>query len=389
MTKKLRVMFNSNASWSISGYGQQVAQIQPRIAKLGYPLASIDFYGLEGGIIEMDGVTHYPKMSKPYGDDAMINHSRHFKPDVLFTLQDIWVLDGGVFPALAQQGVRVIPIVPIDHEPAPIPIIERLRQCYRVVSYSPFGYRELKRNGIHSTYIPHTVDTSMFKKGDGAEIRRSMGIPEDIFLFGMVAANKDNPPRKGFQHAMDAFAAFSEKHPNSGLYFHTILNHEGGFPIRNYAKHLGIADKIWSVNFYDHMYNIKQEDMHKIYSMMDVYLMPSQNEGFGVPLIEAQACEVPVIATDFTAMKDLVKDGETGYKLNVLEKYYSPLGSYVAKPDAKHLSELMFKMYEDTDREKMGKAGRQFVLDNFEIEKVFEQNWAPYLDRLEKEIYPE
>jgi glycosyltransferase involved in cell wall biosynthesis len=227
------------------------------------------------------------------------------------------------------------------------------------------------------------------KKIDKSQVRKMCGIPEDIFLFGMVAANKDNPPRKSFQHVMDAFAVFHKTHPKSGLYFHTITNQNGGFQIEEYAKFLGIDKAIYHAEPYEMLYLISAEDMAKVYSNFDCLLIPSQNEGFGVPIIEAGACEVPVIATDFTSMRDLVIDGETGYKVKVRERRFSPLGAYVAIPDIEDLLDKMEAIYDNPNREKMGKAGRKFVEENFDVDVVWEKHWKPFFAKLEKEIYPD
>jgi glycosyltransferase involved in cell wall biosynthesis len=384
--KKLRVMLNSNSPWSPSGYAQQVLQFLPRIQQEGYPTAMIDFYGLEGGRIMLDGVMHYPKIASQWGDDAMINHGKHFNADVIFTLQDIWVLDVNTLRILAEQKRRWIPIVPIDHEPMPPAIKERLRLAYRIVTYSKFGHEEAQRQGFHSTYIPHTVPTKVFYKYPKNEVRKAMGIPEDIFLFGMVAANKDNPPRKSFQEVMDAFKLFHDAHPKSGLYFHTLTKQAGGFQIEEYAKVLGIENCVYHGDPYDMLYLVGETDMPKIYSSFDCLLAPSQNEGFGVPIIEAMACEVPVITTDFTAMRDLVENGKTGYKVKVAYKRFSPLGSYVAIPDWMDIHDKMEKIFVD-DRERMGKAGRKFVIENHDLDLIWNNNWLPFLSVLEKEIY--
>ena len=389
-TRKLRILFNTNAPWVPSGYAQQARLILPRMAQEGFPTACIVFYGLEGVIINLDGVFFYPRMGSPWGDDAIIHHSKHFNADIVFTLQDIWTLAPETFKTLEVSGKRLIPIVPVDHEPIPPAIFDRLRMAYRIVTYSPFGYRELKGKGMHSTYIPHAVDTNQFRRCDRAKIRERLKIPNDVFLYGMVAANKDMPPRKGFQHALDAFKMVHDKYPKTGLYFHTRLGLQGGFPIEQYAKNLGISDAIYAVDEYEHMYHIQPEDMGQVYNAMDVYLMPSLNEGFGIPLIEAQACEIPVIATDFTAMRDLLIDGKTGFKLKVVSTKFTPLLSYVADPDTNHLTELMIKLYEMSPRERgeMGKNGRKFVQENFEFDTVWREKWLPFLDILEKECYP-
>ena len=62
---------------------------------------------------------------------------------------------------------------------------------------------------------------------DKKERKRKAGLPEDAFVMGMVAANKDNPPRKSFQEVMDAFVIFLKKYPNSVLYLHTYPDFPG------------------------------------------------------------------------------------------------------------------------------------------------------------------
>lgn len=387
--KKLRIMLNSNAVWSPSGYGQQAAQFVPKMVAEGYEVACVDFYGLQGGIMHLDGVWHYPVMNHSWGEDAMINHAKHFKPDVVFTLQDIWVLNPQALTELSKIS-KWIPIVPIDHEPVPDPIFNRLKLAYRVVTYAPFGERELKNKGMHSTYIPHTVPTDIMKKHDKAKMKKVLGLDEDTFLFGMVAANKDNPPRKSFQEVMEAFAKFHKKHPKSALYMHTVIKTDKGFPIDMFAKKLGIEEAILHPDIYELQYLINQEQMGKIYSSFDCLLAPSLNEGFGVPLIEAQTCGVPVITNDYTAMRDLVKDGFNGYKTRVAYERFDSLQSYIGIPDVDHLYELMEKMWdhrEDGTIEQMGENGMKFVKENFDLELVWNRHWKPFLEKLEKEIH--
>lgn len=378
-------MVNTNAPWSPSGYAQQAAQFLPLIAKEGYEVACVGFYGLEGGIIHLDGVTYYPKMpGDQWGDGAVINHQRHFKPDVVITLQDIWTLD----PEKLKKFNNWIPIVPIDHEPTPPAILERLKLAYRIVSMSEFGHRQLKDEGLNSTLLQHTVKTELFKPytpDQRKSLRKSLNIPEDLFLFGSVSANKDNPPRKGFEYTLEAFKRFVEKYPNSGIYFHTLLDQAGGFPIRHYAKYLGIEKKIYHTDPYNLLNTMDQKDMADLFNLFDVYLSPSLNEGFGVPIIEAQSCGVPAIVTNFTAMRDLVIEGKTGYKIDVQTTRFTPLLSNVAVPDVNSLYDKMEKSYH-ADRVKMGKEARKFIVDNFDLVLVWETKWKPFLEKLEKEL---
>jgi len=383
MTKdnKMRVFFNSNAPWSISGYGQQMSEIVHRIRKEGYPVAVSAFYGLEGGIIEMNDIVYYPKMNHVYGSDTLVYHAQDFKADIVFTLQDVWILH----PNDLQKVNRWIPIVPIDHDPVPKQILDRLKMAYRIVTYSKFGYDELKKNGLHSTYIPHTVDTSVYKPQDKAMRKKEAGLPPDCFLCGMVSANKDNPPRKSFQQVMDAFKLFLEKVPKALLYVHTFPEMPGGFPIKDYAKFIGIEDKMIFPNNYLMNYKYGKEQMSNVYNTFDLLLCPSTNEGFGVPIIEAQSCGIPTIVNDFTSMPELVQNHITGEICDIADKVYDQLGSYVAKPSIKSLYDCMMRIY-TSDRERMGVAARKFIVENYDTEKIFKEKWIPFLSSLEQEV---
>jgi len=381
-SKKLRIMVSSNAPWSTSGYGQQASQFLPLMVKEGYETACVCFYGLEGGNINWNGIKCYPKMGTQWGEDALVNHQINFKADIGITLQDIWTLDLNWL----KKVNRWIPIVPIDAEPTPPAIRERLKLAYRIITYSKFGYEQLKSEGFHSTYIPHTVDTQIFKPSDKSEARKAINIPDDVFLFGMVAANKDNPPRKSFQNVLDAFKKFHDVHPKSGIYMHTMLDNPSGFPIREYAKYLGIAQCIYEIPLYELSFSLGQNDMPNIYNIMDCLLSPSLNEGFGVPIIEAMSCGIPVIANDFTAMRDLIEEGVTGYKTEVLEKRFSPLLSYQGVPDTNSLYEKMELVFK-ADRVKMGKKARGHIEKEYDLTVVWRDRWIPFIQKLENEIY--
>jgi len=379
--KSLRLFINSNAPWSISGYGQQMAELVHRVRGEGYPLAVSAFYGLEGGILSMNDIVYYPKINHVYGSDSLVHHAKDFNADIVFTLQDIWILH----PDDLKQVKKWIPIVPIDHEPVPQQIIDRLKMAYRIVTYSKFGYEELKRNGLHSTYIPHVVDTKAYAPQDKKKRKIEAGLPEDVFLCGMVSANKDNPPRKSFQEAMEAFKMFLEKVPKAMLYIHTFPDFPGGFPIKEFAQFLGIKDKIIFPNEYLMNYKYGKEQMSNVYNTFDMLLCPSTNEGFGVPIIEAQSCGVPAIVNNFTSMPELVKNHITGEICDIGYKRYDQLGSYVATPDVKSLYDCMMRIYQ-SNREKMSIAARKHIIENYDCETVFKEKWIPFLSRLEEEV---
>lgn len=385
MEHKLRIIITTNATWANSGYATMSKMWFPRMVKEGFPLAAVNFYGQEGGSFMLDGVKQYPKMMSAWGEDALFHHQRDFKADIAMTNQDIWTMDYNLLKGLT----RFIPIVPIDHEPAPPRVVERLRIAYRIVTYSKFGKKMLEEENLYSTYIPCPVETTIFKPlGDKAKYKEAIGIPADRFVFGMVSANKDIPPRKSFQEVMDAFVIIKKNIPNAALYFHTLISGvgTGGFPIDEYAKFLDIEKDIFYLQPYDLLFHVDNVKLNEIYNAMDCLMAPSMNEGFGIPIIEAQSAGIPVIVNRWTSMPELVKEGTTGYICEPQWKRFTPMLGYCAHPSTNSIADCMIRVYKK-DRVKMGEEARRFMVENYDADLVWKRDWLPFLTKIEKEIY--
>ncbi len=298
--RPLRIYWNSNCPWGTSGYSNQTREAVSRIRKMGgIDIACGNFFGLEGGILPgiaiegFEDVPQYPKMADVWGVDGMIHHAKDFNADCVMSLQDPWPMD---LNGLSQVS-HYIPWVPVDHEPIPEITKQRLNLAYRIIAMSKFGQAEMERQGFHSTYIPHSVDTNQMIILDKKECRQMLNIPEDIFLIGVVGANKEIPSRKGFEYILRSFAKFHKKNPKSGIYFHVNMTQPGGLNIIEWTdpKHYDFADSIYYLPPYEQQFKVGRDQMTKIMNCFDVLMAPSISEGFGIPIIEAQAVGVPVI----------------------------------------------------------------------------------------------
>ena len=387
-TNNLRIILSSNAPWGYSGYSNQSRLIMTSLYDAGYKnLAMSCFYGLEGGIIEWNGIKCYPKIGRAYGEDAMLEHGRDFKADVTMTLQDIWTLDMNIL----NQIPNWVPWVPIDFSPLPKHIMERLRFANRIIAMSEFGQKEMAQKGYASHLIPHGVDTTLFKKlKSKKEAKKKLGIPEDIFLFGMVSANKDNPPRKSFQRVIDAFAEFlPQTKGKAGIYFHTLMQQQGGFNIPNYAGYKGVGKHIYHLSPYETMVKAEPKDIVTIMNAFDVLLMPSTNEGFGIPAIEAQACEVPVVVNNWTSMPELIIPDKTGILVEPDHLRWSNIQGYVAEPSTEQLTKAMTSLYKAKKSDKlkeMGANARKHILKKYDHDKLIRNNRIPLLEKISKDV---
>ncbi len=389
MKRQLKTQWQSNAIWAPSGYGAQTADIEKMFLKSGWDrdtFSLINMFGHGGAkFIDQFGVWNYPSINHTFGSDAMLHHSRNFKADVVITLQDLWPLNP---QDLAQMGSKFVPWVPIDYDPVPTALVANLRYADRIISMSKFGKAQLESKGFASTYIPHHVDTSIFYPMDKIQRKKDVNIDPSVFVFGMVAANKDIMPRKSFQQVLEAFAKFLTIHPNCMLYIHTNPDQPGGFPVRQYADFLGIGSRVGFPDTYKWQFDTPKEEMNLIYNTFDCYLGPSSSEGFNIPVIEAQACSVPVIVNNWTSMPELIVDKKTGFITKIGCKHFFPIGSYMAWPDTQDLFEKMELIYL-ADRIQMGRDAKAWVDENFALEKVWSMRWLPFLERIENELYPQ
>lgn len=394
--RKLRVAWSSNWEHAPSGYGMQTKDIKKYFLASGWDgsnLAMFNMHGMHSGkMIDSEGITQYPLMDHGAGSDALVNHSKDFKPDVIIGLFDLWIQNP---QDLQQIPARFIPWVPIDYDPVPKSILSNLRFANRIISMSKFGQKQLQNSGFSSTFIPHGVDTDIFKplpKDQKLDIKRQMfahlGANPETFIWGMVAANKEFiNPRKSFQQVMDAFKMFLQKKPNSRLYIHTDPEFPGGFQLRQYADFLGITPYLVYPDKYMLKFNTPKEKMNAIYNSFDVLLAPSSTEGFCIPIIEAQAAGIPVITHDWTAMSELIENGYNGYKVKTLNKVFYPVGSYIAFPDPKDLYDNMLHI-SNMKLETLGANGKDFVKKNYSWKHLWETKWLPFFDKIEEEVYP-
>ena len=383
------ILWASNASWCATGYGEQTAQVTRRIAQAGYPIAIAANYGLEGSIMEWEGITVYPRGMDVYSNDvipayAMDFGRAHGQQPLVITLFDAWVFRGNGWDYME----RVASWVPIDHFPAPKAVMQWLaRPTVTPIAMSKFGLKAINDQGVDALYVPHAVDSSTFKPTEGIAgtdgvrpAREWMGIPEDAdFVIGMVSANKGRVvDRKSFGESFLAVGMFMQSHPDAWLYLHTEPSPAmDGFDLKAMLRACGVPDnRVSFVPSYPYRMGIPKEALAGIYSAMDVFLQPSRGEGFGIPAIEAQLCETPVIVSNATAQPELVGDG---WIVEVQPQWDHAQESWLFTPLVPAIVDALNEAY-DRGGAKSEKA-REFAL-GYDADVVFNDYWRPALEFL-------
>lgn len=379
----------SNSYGIPTGYGVQAQYLIDKLVKHGAKVASLSNFGLEGDIQSIKTphgrVAHYPKGLKPYSDDAIPVWHEHWKrqhpnlPDFLVTLYDVWV-----YNELKFDG-PILAWTPLDHVSLS-PRVEKflLRNQVTPVAMAPHGVRQLEAAGIDCEYVPHSVDTKVFKPVStiqGLPTREFMGVRDDQFLVGMVAANKANGlvHRKALAENIIAFAAFQADHPDAVLYLHMEpSNAYQGFNVPNLVRACGLDDK--SVIIADSTQlrvGYPQETLAALYTAFDVLLAPSMGEGFGVPTVEAQACGTRVIGSAWAATPDLVADD--GWLVQGQPWWSEPHAAWAQIPLVSSIAGALKLAYES------GGGHSQVAQDfaqQFDVERVWAEHWLPLWKRL-------
>ena len=116
-----------------------------------------------------------------------------------------------------------------------------------------------------------------------------------------------------------------------------------------------------------------QSDMCSIYQKATIVTLPSFYEGVPTALLEAAACARPIVATNTPGSRDIVIDSLNGLIV--------PTNDSIALADA-----LMKLLANPLQRGRMGKAGRQLVLDKFDVNTVNQATLAVYQNLLSKQM---
>lgn len=385
----MRILFSSNAIWSHTGYGTQAKHLFPRLKALGHEVAQFAWYGLHGATITVGDTRIYPGIVASFGEDIIGAHVAHFKADLVICLQDIWVL-----PVNYSELVRPakwLAWLPIDHEPAPGAVVERAAACDYPAPYSRHGVAELAKAGVASTYLPLACDTEIFAPGSKSAARQSLGLPQDAYVVAMVAANKGMPSRKGFPENLQAFARLRAEHPEALLYLHTEeTNMHDGVEFSKLLPACGIPNE--AVRFVDQYsyiaLGLPPTYLTDVYRAADVLLAASQSEGFGIPLIEAQACGCPVITTDFSSMPELTYNGIVTAPA---QRFWTPMSSWCVMPSVANITEALATIYRNQHSAPEWSAeaadfGVAMIRDNYSWDVTVERHWRPLLERIQAEL---
>jgi glycosyltransferase involved in cell wall biosynthesis len=323
--------------------------------------------------------------------DILADYCRKHRLDLLIGHWDAFALD-----FLNEQPVPWLAYAPVEGE-----LTDSWADCVanasRTVAYSRYGYGQFARFLPRSrlAYIPHGVDTGLFRPGrvDKAGLAAEPRIPGRCFLFTCVGTN--NGPRKQLPLLMDIFARLAREpgRADAHLYLHTNagapMNH--GYDLLEHARRLGIADRVHFPEDNPLMAALPDGEMARVYQASDCAVTASLGEGFGLPVLEAMACGLPAIAPANSSHTELV-GADRGWLADCVPAdafmdypVYTPYGSRFPVPDARSLLARMREAYDDAPaRVERGERAREFAL-GYDWSRVMPR-WLGLLEEVEQEV---
>jgi glycosyltransferase involved in cell wall biosynthesis len=221
--------------------------------------------------------------------------------------------------------------------------------------------------------IDNGVDVERFVKKAEKNQKAPNRVKELLFVGRVI-------PEKGIHVLLEAFQKVVDRDPEVQL---KIVGQTGLTPYefvialsddpkvselatfynRGWKDYLSRWQNSANISFLGH---VSHAHLASHYSNADIFIFPSVwQEPFGMPIIEAMSCEIPVIATHSGAFPEIVTEGKTGL--------------LVERDDANALAEAILCLLADEDlRKSMGKAGRQRVVEIFSLKKISDRLLSHY-----------
>lgn len=262
---------------SIEGEQTQLRTNWPRIAKLHQQWQALD----KAPGIQISIIQTLKRLFVQQQIDVV--HTHHIGPllyagiaaklcgcKIVHTEHDAWHLSSFKRRQLQKCLIRILnPIVIADAQ---------------VVAEQYQRYIGKKVDGV----IENGVDLAKFRAGNKQFAKVTLGLPTQHFIVGSAGRLEKV---KGHRYLLDALSQLPQS-------IHLAIAGSGSqaHVLKQQAQQLGITDR---VTFLGHL-----ENMRTFYQAIDVFCLPSLQEGYPLSTLEAQACNTPCIATDVGGSKE-------------------------------------------------------------------------------------
>ena len=367
-------------NWGYSGQPLFVDMLEPEtnkpIGSGGYVLFPFDNYGLgESGAVQM---------AKAWNADLVIGN------------YDNWVLDSFA-KSLANERIPYVPWAMHDWVPEIDNLLwENLAHSTLVVPYTKWAREQFTKHlpRVHE-HIYLGVDTEVFRPVIGETIESGEVITKEMmrskrgFEGGrgdvhITLINKMNKAeRPNIPCMIEGWKIFAENNRDirPKLFLHMNTNQGDGYNLEYIINSLGIADNVLYTAAFERSMGLSAEQMSALYNSSDVLLNATMTEGMGLPIVEAMACGVPVVATDAMCMREHLEPVSPELLVKpVGEWWHRAPGKYVILNPHDIADALERSLSRDPEKDKVTLS--QYIQNTYDWDRVIIPKWQKAIPRI-------
>jgi glycosyltransferase involved in cell wall biosynthesis len=425
--KRHKIVFQSNFSKLHTGFGKNLRTVLKYLYQTGkydiveyaagmnYGSAELDKLPWKGyGTVPTDqniiqSLSRDPLVARSvsYGSYFIDDIIKKEKPSVWFGIEDFWAFSG-YWDKPWWNKINCVVHSTLDALPILEEAVDNADQVKNFYVWSEFAEKDLHRLGHKHVKTLHGVfDQSKFfaiPKEEKLELRKKFNLPKDSFIIMDVFRNQ---ARKTVYTLLEGYANWKKQNPHiKNTYILLLTNINEGWNINKLAKEYGIPESEVlycyvckecgefditpfrekdstcrfcgakkSVNTISPSHGISEDQLRLCYGISDVMCHPFKNGGQELPIQEAKLCELITLVTNYSCGEDMCVPEAYSMPLEFVftREFGTEFLNAQTLPEsvAEQLNEV-YNMSEDERRE-MGKKARQWVIDNYSIEKVGKQ----------------
>lgn len=175
-------------------------------------------------------------------------------------------------------------------------------------------------------------------------------------------------------------------------------DYRGIYNIEQYANVFGIQDNVvWLKDYLSPIYAPTYEDLSTIFNISNIYISTHSAEGWGLPILDAMACELPVVATKYAGPKQYMnlkysshEASEEHYNKQLLEPssivpWFGP-PAYFAIINPEEMAERIIEVikFPDEIKQDIGKANRS-IAEHFSWSE-YRRNWVELVNEIQETL---
>jgi glycosyltransferase involved in cell wall biosynthesis len=283
------------------------------------------------------------------------------KPDVV----QAFLFWANVSARLCGQLVRLVPVISSYHDEV-VPewwltrVIDRVTMKWTkyIVCCSEAVRRSVEQRigggQAHCAVIPFGVDTYRFREPKGL-VGDTIALERGLPIIGTICRLVE--PKKGLKYLLEAVAQLEQDEGKPVCQVLLVGEGPAEADLRAVSARLGIGSRV--------VFTGVRRDVPELLALMDIFVLPSLYEGFGIAILEAMAAGKPVVATTVGGIPEFVAPGQFGF--------------LVPPRDAPALARAIKQLLDEPEKARsMGRQGQEHVTHHYSIESVVKQHEQLY-----------